>query len=65
MFKALFSSLLMVLISTPAVFAAEADFGRLSVVLSIQPEEVKARFPYRHPQETLEFFEGNAGHDGG
>lgn len=28
----------------------------LAVVLSSQPEEVQARYPYRHPKETLEFF---------
>jgi predicted methyltransferase len=29
---------------------------RLEAVLAEQPEEVKARYPYRHPQETLMFF---------
>ncbi len=29
---------------------------RLATVLAAQPEETKARYKYRHPQETLEFF---------
>lgn len=37
---------------TPA--AVEED--RLAKVLSAQPDEVQARYPYRHPQETIEFF---------
>jgi predicted methyltransferase len=61
MFKALLTSLIVVLVSGTNVNAEEADFGRLSVVLSIQPEEVKARYQYRHPQETLEFFEVTPG----
>ncbi|MDH3373547.1 MAG: methyltransferase [Gammaproteobacteria bacterium] len=28
----------------------------LAEVLAAQPEETRARYPYRHPQETLEFF---------
>ena len=32
--------------------AAEA----LAAVLDAQPDEVKARYVHRHPQETLEFF---------
>jgi len=58
MYKTLFTSLALVFIGTTSLFAQqEVDFGRLSVVLSVQPDEVKARYPYRHPQETLEFFE--------
>ncbi len=37
----------------PAV--AEATAG-LEAVLAAQPDEVRARFPYRNPRETLEFF---------
>ena len=29
---------------------------RLDAVLASQPEEIKARYPYRHPKEMLEFF---------
>jgi predicted methyltransferase len=41
--------------------AAPADSGataseRLEAVLADKPEEFKARYQYRHPQETLEFF---------
>ncbi|MEM6484794.1 MAG: methyltransferase, partial [Pseudomonadota bacterium] len=39
--------------SDPALPSSEAE---LAAVLSEQPEEVIARFKYRHPQETLEFF---------
>ncbi|MCI4644880.1 MAG: hypothetical protein MRY64_08875 [Hyphomonadaceae bacterium] len=36
---------------------AEVDSAALlSVVLEVQPEEAKARYAYRHPAETLEFF---------
>jgi predicted methyltransferase len=35
---------------------AGADSERLATVLAAQPEETQARYPYRHPQETLEFF---------
>jgi predicted methyltransferase len=33
-----------------------ADSERLAAVLAAQPEEVQARYEWRHPQETLEFF---------
>ena len=44
-----------------AVFAAAlqpaaADSDKLAAVLAAQPDEVKARYEYRHPQETIEFF---------
>jgi predicted methyltransferase len=50
-----------------AVFAfsgsavAGPDPARLAEVLAAQPEEVQARYVYRHPQETLEFFEVSPG----
>src|SRR5688572_12416627 len=34
----------------------EAASARLEAVLAAQPDEVKARYPHRHPKETLEFF---------
>jgi predicted methyltransferase len=43
----------------PAVVAEEApdvSENTLAAVLDAQPDEVKARYQYRHPQETLEFF---------
>jgi predicted methyltransferase len=36
--------------------AGDADPERLAAVLAAQPEEVQARYAWRHPQETLEFF---------
>ena len=41
------------------VFAAQpvaADSDKLATLLAAQPDEVKARYEYRHPQETIEFF---------
>lgn len=35
---------------------AEKGGGELAALLDAQPDEVKARYQYRHPQETLEFF---------
>jgi predicted methyltransferase len=32
-----------------------AEIDVLAIVLDAQPDEMKARYPYRHPQETLEF----------
>jgi len=29
---------------------------RLAAILDAQPDEVKARYQYRHPRETIEFF---------
>lgn len=39
-----------------AVFAGDADSKKLAAVLAAQPEDVQARYVWRHPQETLEFF---------
>jgi predicted methyltransferase len=36
--------------------AGETGSKRLADVLEAQPDEVKARYIWRHPQETLEFF---------
>lgn len=36
--------------------AAAVEEDRLAAVLAAQPEDVKARYAYRHPKETLEFF---------
>lgn len=32
------------------------DHARLESVLAAQPDDVKARYQYRHPKETIEFF---------
>jgi predicted methyltransferase len=36
--------------------AAVVEVDRLAALLDAQPDEVKARYAHRHPQETLEFF---------
>jgi len=36
--------------------AAAVEEDRLAAVLDAQPEEMKARFAYRNPKETIEFF---------
>ena len=48
--------LLSTLAFTASLSASEADSERLAQILQAQPAEVQARYPYRHPQETLEFF---------
>ncbi len=35
---------------------AESASDRLETVLAAQPEDIKERYEYRHPQQTLEFF---------
>jgi predicted methyltransferase len=35
---------------------ASADSDKLAAVLAAQPDEARARYEYRHPQETIEFF---------
>lgn len=46
--------------ATPAGEVAEPATGnasdRLAEVLAAQSDEVQARYPYRHPEETLKFF---------
>lgn len=39
-----------------AVASTAVEESRLVAVLDAQAEEVKARYPHRHPRETLEFF---------
>jgi len=36
--------------------AASVDSAKLDSVLAAQPDEIKARYVYRNPKETLEFF---------
>ncbi len=38
------------------VLGGGANADRLASVLAAQPEETQARYEFRHPQETLEFF---------
>ena len=40
----------------PAPPAVQANSEILAAALAAQPEDVQARYLYRHPQETLEFF---------
>ena len=42
--------------AAPAVEAAVAPTRSLADILAAQPEEAQARYVYRKPQETLEFF---------
>ena len=42
--------------ATEAAAPAEATPPTLDEVLAAQPEEVQARYEWRHPKETLEFF---------
>jgi len=39
-----------------AVMQSEQSGRDLADILAAQPEDVKARYPYRQPEETLEFF---------
>ena len=50
--SAAFLAAVLVLALQPAV----AGDDKLAAVLAAQPDEVKARYQYRHPQETIEFF---------
>lgn len=40
----------------PAAAVAAVEEDRLAAVLDAQPEDARARYQYRHPGETLEFF---------
>lgn len=40
-----------------ATAAPPAENSRLAIVLDAQPADVQARYQYRHPKETLEFFD--------
>jgi len=53
--KTLISFLALGLFAAGNPLLAEVDSTRLAAVLAAQPEEFRARYPYRHPQETLEF----------
>lgn len=39
-----------------ATAKADAGAGDLDSILAAQPEDIQARYPYRHPKETLGFF---------
>jgi len=42
--------------ATTQTETAAPQASQLAVLLDAQPEEVKTRYQYRHPQETLDFF---------
>lgn len=46
---------------THSSFAADKNSEKLDAILESQPDEVIARYPYRHPKETLLFFGINPG----
>ena len=50
------SLLFLFLASGLATPTLSADSERLATVLAAQPADVQARYEWRHPQETLEFF---------
>jgi predicted methyltransferase len=56
MSKMLISILSLALFTSGNTLADGADSGKLAEVLAAQPEDVQARYSFRHPQETLEFF---------
>jgi predicted methyltransferase len=42
--------------TAPAATAVESASEKLAEILAKQPQDVRDRYAYRHPQETLEFF---------
>jgi predicted methyltransferase len=56
MSKILLSLTALISVFSQAALAGTADSEKLAAVLAAQPEEVQARYTWRHPQETLEFF---------
>ena len=54
--KTLISLFTLLLISSSSLFAGDVDKERLASTLAAQSEEMQARYTFRHPQETLEFF---------
>jgi predicted methyltransferase len=54
--KLLSTTLFLTLVICGSATADGADSDRLAAVLAAQPQEVQARYRWRHPQETLEFF---------
>lgn len=56
MTKILCSVFLVISLASGAAAAGGADSEKLATVLAAQPGEVQARYAWRHPRETLEFF---------
>jgi len=42
--------------AAPAASEEPGAAGRLEAILAAQPDDVRVRYPYRHPAETLKFF---------
>jgi len=42
--------------AAPAASEEPGAAGRLEAILAAQPDDVRVRYPYRHPAETLQFF---------
>ena len=42
--------------ATPEIQAESVPENSLATILAAQPDEIRARYQYRHPQETIEFF---------
>jgi predicted methyltransferase len=56
MYKIQISLFALLMATSNFLFAGEADNERLASVVAAQSEEMQARYVFRHPQETLEFF---------
>ena len=49
-------ALLLAVVFAAGLSTAQADPDRLAQILKAQPEAVQARYVFRHPRETLDFF---------
>jgi predicted methyltransferase len=59
MYRKILIGLISIIGLMPAAMAGNlsaADSARLAAVLAAQPAELQARYEWRHPQETLDFF---------
>lgn len=56
MTKILISLFALLMAGSNCLLAGGPDKERLANILSHQPDEMQARYEFRHPQETLEFF---------
>lgn len=56
MSKVLISLLALGLLAGCSTLQTQVNSSQLASVLAAQPEAVRARYPYRHLQETLKFF---------
>lgn len=56
MYTTRFSIPALLLSLSAGALAGGTDSAKLETVLAAKPDEVQARYVYRHPQETMEFF---------